>query len=42
MNECEERKSNCSANSHCKNNVGGYDCPCNEGYSKKGDACEGK
>lgn len=32
----------CHRNATCKNEIGSYDCECNEGFIGSGENCEGK
>ena len=40
IDECDS--SPCSANAHCNNTVGSFDCRCNDGFSGDGLNCSSK
>ena len=39
INECESDVHQCDNNTYCVNEVGGYMCACNSGYSGTGENC---
>lgn len=41
INECSEDNA-CHPNATCVNEIGSYDCNCNEGFEGEGQNCEGK
>ena len=41
MNECETGDDNCDSQATCTNNIGSFDCQCNDGYSGNGVYCNG-
>ena len=42
IDECSSGSHDCDVNANCTNTNGSYSCTCNEGYSGKGDSCQGK
>lgn len=44
VDECDEELHNCNSTTHqvCENNAGGYQCACNNGYTKSCSTCECK
>ena len=42
IDECSSGSHDCDVNANCTNSNGSYSCTCNEGYSGKGDSCQGK
>ena len=42
INECAMDDDDCSANAHCTNTPGSFDCTCDQGYSGNGVTCIGK
>jgi hypothetical protein len=39
VDECAANTAVCTSNSYCSNKVDGYDCLCDDGYTKVGDLC---
>ena len=42
IDECTIGSHNCHSNARCDNNIGGFLCTCNDGYSGSGTTCTGK
>ena len=42
INECTTGRAECDNNSVCENTNGGYNCKCNQGYTKMNERCVGK
>ena len=42
IDECAMDDDDCSANAHCTNTPGSFDCACNQGYTGNGVTCIGK
>ena len=41
MDECEISDDFCVSNAMCSNEVNGFSCECNDGYSGNGTVCAG-
>ncbi|XP_059160482.1 uncharacterized protein LOC131944017 [Physella acuta] len=40
VDECLQNTNICPSNTHCNNTIGGFDCPCNDGYLNSNNTCE--
>ena len=42
IDECSNGSHNCDVNVNCTNTNGSHSCTCKEGYTGKGESCQGK
>ena len=42
INECSNGSHDCDVNANCTNTNGSHSCTCKEGYTGKGESCQGK
>ena len=42
IDECSNGSHDCDVNANCTNTNGSYSCTCEEGYTGKGESCQGK
>ena len=42
IDECSNGSHDCDVNANCTNTNGSHSCTCKEGYSGKGESCQGK
>ena len=42
IDECSKGSHDCDINANCTNTNGSYSCTCKEGYTGKGESCQGK
>ena len=42
IDECSNGSHDCDINANCTNTNGSYSCTCKEGYTGKGESCQGK
>ena len=42
IDECSNGSHDCDVNANCTNTNGSYSCTCKEGYTGKGESCQGK
>ena len=42
IDECSNGSHDCDLNANCTNTNGSYSCTCKEGYTGKGESCQGK
>ena len=42
IDECSNGSHDCDVNANCINTNGSYSCTCEEGYTGKGESCQGK
>ena len=42
IDECSNGSHDCDVNANCTNTNGSHSCTCKEGYTGKGESCQGK
>ena len=42
IDECSNGSHDCDVNANCTNINGSHSCTCKEGYTGKGESCQGK
>ena len=42
IDECSDENHDCDVNANCTNTNGSHSCTCKEGYTGKGESCQGK